>query len=117
MSRISVGYGDDTFVKFKSEMKSIQQIKSERENLARQNIALREVIDSIDVEKGNIRPVRTRYIGKQILQQSGGSVEAHRYSMRGQLDREAWYDVDCVLVRWDLPLADGQWISIRRTMS
>ncbi len=71
----------------------------------------------IDVESGSIRRVRPRYIGKQILQQSGGTVEAHRYAIRGQLDREAWYDADCVLVRWDLPLADGGWINLWREMS
>ncbi|GMQ76684.1 MAG: hypothetical protein BMS9Abin01_1972 [Gammaproteobacteria bacterium] len=71
----------------------------------------------IDVENGSIRFVRPRYVGKQTLQQSGGTVEAHRYSIRGQLDREAWYDADCVLVRWDLPLEDGAWINFRREMS
>ncbi len=71
----------------------------------------------IDVESGSIRLVRPRYIGKQTLQQGGGTVEAHRYSLRGQLDREAWYDADCVLVRWDLPLTDGHWISVRRELS
>jgi len=71
----------------------------------------------IDVEDGSIRLVRPKYVGKQILKQSGGTVEAHRYSMRGQLDREAWYDADCVLVRLDLPLTDGHWISLRREMT
>ncbi len=71
----------------------------------------------IDVENGSIRLVRPRYVGKETLQQSGGTVEAHRYSIRGQLDREAWYDADCVLVRWDLPLAGGGWINFRREMS
>jgi len=67
----------------------------------------------IDVENGSIRLVRPRYVGKQTLQQSGGTVEAQHYSIRGQLNREAWYDADCVLVRWDLPLEDGGWINFR----
>ncbi len=71
----------------------------------------------IDVESGSIRLVRPRYVGKETLRQSGGTVEAHRYTIRGQLDREAWYDADCVLVRWDLPLAGGGWINFRREMS
>ena len=71
----------------------------------------------IDVENGSIRFARPRYAGKETLQQSGGTVEAHRYSIRGQLDREAWYDADCALVRWDLPLAGGGWINVRREMS
>lgn len=70
----------------------------------------------IDVESGDIRFVRPRYIGKEHFQQDGGVVEAHRYRLRGQIDREAWYDADCVLVRWDLPLSDGSWISFRREM-
>ncbi len=70
----------------------------------------------IDVENGSIRLVRPRFLGKQTLRQGGRTVEAQRYSIRGQLDREAWYDADCVLVRWDLPLADGTWISFRREM-
>lgn len=68
----------------------------------------------IDVERGNILSVRPRYLGKETLEQGGGVVEAHRYALRGQIDREAWYDSDCVLVRWDLPVAGGDWISFRR---
>lgn len=71
----------------------------------------------IDVENGNIRLVQPRYVGKESLQQSGTAVEANRYTFRGQLDREAWYDADCVLVRWDLPLTGGGWISLRREKS
>lgn len=68
----------------------------------------------IDVESGRIQFVRPRYVGKETLQQGGAVVEAHRYALRGQIDREAWYDADCVLVRWDLPLSSGGWISFRR---
>ncbi len=71
----------------------------------------------IDVENGNILLVRPRYVGKEALQQSGAVVEADHYTIRGQIDREAWYDTDCVLVRWDLPLEDGGWINFRRETS
>lgn len=71
----------------------------------------------IDVESGDIRFVRPRYAGKETLRQGGAVVEAHRYAIRGQMDREAWYDHDCALVRWDLPLAGGGWISLRREKS
>jgi len=71
----------------------------------------------LDVENGSVLFVRPRYVGKQILQQGGGQVEARRYTMRGQLNRETWYDADCVLVRWDLPAADGGWINFQREMS
>ncbi len=71
----------------------------------------------IDVENGSIRLVRPRYVGKETLQQSGAVVEAAHYTIRGQINREAWYDSDCVLVRWDLPLADGGWINFRRETS
>ena len=71
----------------------------------------------IDVESGSIRFVRPRYAGKETLKQGGSVVEAHRYKMRGQMDRDAWYDADCVLVRWDLPVAGGEWISFRREKS
>ena len=71
----------------------------------------------LDVENGSIRLARPRFVGKQTLQQSGALVEAERYTIRGQIDREAWYDADCVLVRWDLPLQDGGWINFRRQTS
>lgn len=68
----------------------------------------------IDVENGNILRVQPRFVGKENLVQGGISVEASRYSIRGQLDREAWYDADCVLLRWDLPLTGGGWINFKR---
>ena len=71
----------------------------------------------LDVEKGAVLFVRPRYAGKETLQQSGGEIEAHRYTIRGQLNRETWYDADCVLVRWDLPLTGGDWVSFRREMA
>ena len=71
----------------------------------------------LDVETGSILFVRPRYVGKQTLQQGGGQVEARRYTMRGQLNRETWYDAGCVLVRWDLPTVDGGWINFLREMS
>lgn len=71
----------------------------------------------IDVESGRLRFVRPRYVGKETLRQDGAVVEAHRYRFRGQLDREAWYDADCVLVRWDLPVSGDGWISFRRRTS
>lgn len=67
----------------------------------------------IDVESGRLMAARPRYAGKERLRQAGAVVEAHRYSIRGQLEREAWYDADCVLVRWDLPLTGGGWLSFR----
>ena len=70
----------------------------------------------LDVEKGNVLFVRPKYAGRETLQQGGGEVEAHRYTIRGQLNRETWYDADCVLVRWDLPVTGGGWINVRREM-
>jgi hypothetical protein len=64
-----------------------------------------------------IRLVQPSFVGNEALAQGGGVVEASRYSIRGQLAREAWYDADCVLVRWDLPLSAGGWVSFRRQMS
>jgi len=71
----------------------------------------------LDVESGGVLFVRPRYAGKETLHQGGGEVDAHRYTIRGQLNRESWYDADCVLVRWDLPLSAGDWISFRRESS
>ena len=70
----------------------------------------------LDVENGGVLFVRPRYAGKETLQQGGSEVEAHRYTIRGQLNRETWYDADCVLVRWDLPITGGGWINVRREM-
>ena len=68
----------------------------------------------IDVESGRLISSRPRYAGKQRLRQGGGEVEAHHYTLRGQLERDAWYDADCVLVRWDLLLAGDGRLSFRR---
>ena len=67
----------------------------------------------IDVESGNIRFVRPRYVGRERLEQGGATLQAHHYRMRGQLNLDAWYDADCALVRWDRPLAGGVAISFR----
>ena len=71
----------------------------------------------LNVESGSVLFVHPRYAGKETLLQGGGEVDAHRYTIRGQLNRETWYDADCVLVRWDLPLSAGDWISFRRELS
>lgn len=68
----------------------------------------------IDVENGSILFVRPRFVARETLHQGGDGIETHRYAIRGQMDRDAWYDADCVLVRWDLPLSSGGWISFRR---
>lgn len=70
----------------------------------------------IDVENGDIHFVRPRYAGKETLRHGSVELEAHRYTLRGPLNRDAWYDADCVLVRWDLLLSGSDWISFRREM-
>ena len=73
------------------------------------------LVDSLlDVESGDILLVRPRFVGREKLQQSGEVLEANHYTISGELLREAWYDADCALVRWDLPLSNGEWISFRR---
>jgi hypothetical protein len=71
----------------------------------------------IDVENGSVRLVRPRFAGKEEIRLGDRVVEASHYTIRGQLDRDAWYDPDCALVRWDLPLIDGGWISFQRDVS
>ena len=72
------------------------------------------LVDSlIDVESGNILLVRPRFAGRESLRQSGEVVAANHYTISGGIVREAWYDADCALVRWDLPLGSGDWISFR----
>ena len=65
----------------------------------------------IDVESGDLRFVRPRYVGSERLEQGGAALEANHYRMRGQLNLDAWYDGDCALVRWDRPVAGGDGIS------
>lgn len=67
----------------------------------------------IDVESGDIRFVRPRYVGREVLEQGGVRVQAHHYRLRGALNRDAWYDADCALVRWERPVAGGDRISFR----
>ena len=68
----------------------------------------------IDVESGRLLFVRPRFVGKETFEQGGETIEASHFRIRGQIQREAWYDEDCVLVRWDLPLMDGSWIRFER---
>jgi len=68
----------------------------------------------IDVESGHVLFVQPRYVGEETLVQAGGRVAAHHYRLRGQFHREAWYDADCALVRWDLPLGGDDWIRFLR---
>lgn len=61
----------------------------------------------LDVEVGRLRYVKARRVADDVLEQDGQRIEASRYAIRGQIDRDAWYDANCALVRWALPLDGG----------
>ena len=47
----------------------------------------------------------------EVLDLGGQPVRAERFSIRGELERDAWFGEDCILVRSATPMADGSWLN------
>ncbi len=62
------------------------------------------LFDTID---GMVKVVRARFIGRDRVPVGGKPVEAKHYRLRGQIQRELWYDADCGLVRAAWRTRDG----------
>ncbi len=69
-----------------------------------ETVAQRQVLDPI---KGRLREVSIADRGLEPVEVEGRTVEAHHYSMRGELEREVWYDKDGTVVKVKLPITDG----------
>ena len=66
-------------------------------------VTQQQVLDPI---KGRLRKVTIADLGKEPVTVDGRAVEAHHYSMRGELTRDFWYDQDGTVVKVELP--DGR---------
>ena len=60
-----------------------------------------------DITDARVKLIRGHVLGEETLALPGGTAAAKRYAIRGEINRDVWYDGDCRLVRSSLPLADG----------
>ncbi len=61
----------------------------------------------LDVTDARIKLIRGHKLGEVALALPGGRIRATRYAIRGEINRDVWYDSDCRLVRVSQPLRDG----------
>ncbi|HEX9448552.1 MAG TPA: DUF6134 family protein [Dongiaceae bacterium] len=64
----------------------------------------------LDTSRGKVKQVTVTDRGKVTLTLPFGVVEAHHYSLDGEMKRELWYDDKGVLVAGELPARDGSTI-------
>jgi hypothetical protein len=68
----------------------------------------------VDVLNGKRRQVTITARGAETLQVAGQRVEAQRYLMTGELERELWYGPDGQLLKVELPGDDGSEVTLLR---
>ncbi len=61
----------------------------------------------IDTLRGKVRDVTVKYLGPETLTLPVGRVETRHYQMRGEWERELWYDANGILVAGTRPGPDG----------
>ncbi len=61
----------------------------------------------LDVTDARVKLIRGHKLGEVALRLPGGRTRATRYAIRGEINRDIWYDKDCRLVRISQPLRDG----------
>ncbi len=61
----------------------------------------------LDVTDARIKLIRGHKLGEVALGLPKGRTRATRYAIRGEINRDVWYDSDCRLVRVSQPLRDG----------
>ena len=64
----------------------------------------------LDVTDARVKLIRGRLLGEETVSAGGALVGAKRYAIRGEINRDLWYDENCSLVRFSLPLRDGSLI-------
>ncbi len=74
-----------------------------------ETVAQRQVLDPI---KGRSRDVSIVDRGLEQVEVEGRTVAAHHYSMRGELEREVWYDKDGTVVKVELPITNGSEVTL-----
>ncbi len=62
------------------------------------------LFDTVD---GRVKIVRARLLGREAVAVRGRPVQAKRYALRGELQRDLWYDSACTLVRAAWLARDG----------
>lgn len=61
----------------------------------------------LDVADARVKLISGRLLGEETVSAAGAKVSAKRYAIRGEINHDLWYDRDCSLVRFSLPLRDG----------
>ena len=64
----------------------------------------------LDVTDARVKLIRGQLLGEETVAAAGAAINAKRYSIRGEINHDLWYDEDCSLVRFSQPLRDGSLI-------
>ncbi len=67
------------------------------------------LFDTVD---GMVKAVGPQLVGRERVPVGGKPVEAKHYALRGQIQRDLWYDADCNLVRVAWRARDGSEIAL-----
>ena len=62
----------------------------------------------IDLADGRVKLVRIYYAGKDVLPGTDGVTVASHYRVRGEINRDTWYNDDCQLLRTLMPIKDAK---------
>ena len=62
--------------------------------------------------KARYRQVKVKDVGMETITIRGEKIEAHHYSMTGQIKREIWYGADGRLEKMQFPGKDGSEILV-----
>jgi hypothetical protein len=65
-----------------------------------------------DPVKGKVRQVTVTDDGSEPVEVRGAPLEAHRFSIAGDLRREVWYGPDGQVVKVRFPSKDGSWVTL-----
>ena len=66
----------------------------------------------LDQVKARYRQIKVQDMGMQKITSRGQQIEAHHYSMTGQIKRELWYGLDGRLEKMEFPGKDGSEILV-----
>jgi len=61
----------------------------------------------LDVVDGHVRLIKGYLVGEETLELRGQARATKHFAIRGEINRDLWYDADCRLVRITAPLSDG----------
>jgi hypothetical protein len=72
-------------------------------------IRQQQILDPI---KGRMRKVKVTDRGVEPVKVEGRTVQARHYQMRGDLERDFWYDRDGTVVKVEFPITDGSEVTL-----